>query len=509
MQNTLQVKNVTLSDLSGKVMVEDLSFIINQNDKMAIIGEEGNGKSTLLKAIYNPKWIASYAKITGTIDMQFSLVSFLAQKLEDEWNACFLYEYLLKETIDEECDYNRYQRYEEICASIHIDNELLYKDQKMSSLSGGERVKMQIVKMLYHNPDLLLMDEPTNDIDLSTIEWLTRFIQESEQTIVFISHDIDLIDRCADVILHLEQRNKRNKPVWSLHYENYNTYANQRKESYEEDVRQTKKDKRAHMKKMDHMNDLKNKVTHAHNSVSRQTPAMGRLLKKKMRVVKGIERRMNEEDFSIDSYEESINLHLPETGYAAGKEILLFHQDVWIGQRLLVKDAKLEMYGKDKVALIGNNGTGKSVMLKSMYKQMKEKDLDVIMMPQNYDELLDYTKSPVQFILDETSLLLSDVQTLLGSIHLSIKEMSDPIEQLSEGQKAKVCLAYVIAKNPKVLLMDEPTRNISPLSKPVLVQLLENYTGALLLTTHDRYVLDTLDVTVYKIENQRLSKWHK
>lgn len=506
MQNTLQVKNVTLSDISGKVMVEDLSFIINQKDKMAIIGEEGNGKSTLLKAIYNPMWIEQYAKLSGTIDMQFSLVAYLAQKLETKWNACFLYEYLLRDEIDEECDYNRYQRYEEICASIHIDNELLYKDQKMSSLSGGERVKMQIVKMLYHQPDLLLMDEPTNDIDLETIEWLTTFIKESDATIVFISHDIELIDACADVILHLEQRNKRNKPVWSLHYENYHSYAKNRNEKYEEDVRIMQKEKRVHKAKMDHMNDLKNKVTHAHNSVSRQNPAMGRLLKKKMRVVKGIERRMSEEDFSIDTYEESIHLKLADTGYPAGKEIIHFEQDVYIQDRLLVQDANLEMYGKDKVALIGNNGTGKSVMLKAIYAMMQEKELDVIYMPQNYEELLDYQVSPIDFMLAKTTLLLADVQTLLGSIHLSVREMSEPIYSLSEGQKAKVCLAYVIAKNPKVLIMDEPTRNISPLSKPVLIELLENYKGALLLTTHDRFVLDSLNLSIYKIENQKLYK---
>ncbi|MDF9825063.1 ATP-binding cassette subfamily F protein 3 [Breznakia sp. PF5-3] len=499
----LKIQHLTITDTTSKVLINDLSLIINKGDKIAIIGEEGNGKSTLLKAIYDKRSVHSYAQIIGTIDMQFDLVAYLPQQIGEDWNACFIYEFLLKDQIDEELDYNLYQTYEALCVKINIPKELLYRDQKMKELSGGERVKLRLLKVLKDDPDLLLLDEPTNDLDISTIEWLSEYIKMSSCGVLFISHDIELIEECADQILHLEQRNKRNKPVWTLVGNDYHEYVEQRNQLYDKEKQVVASKKREYKKQMNHINDIKNAVTHAQNNVPRSMPFMGRLLKKKMKVVKGIEERLGEDDFDLDTYEEEINLQLKNEHYHASKRVLDLHEDIYINDRLLIKDCNIEIFGQDKIALIGDNGTGKTILLKTVRQIIADNDLDYAYMPQNYEEILDYQKTPIQFLQQATESSLTQIQEFLGAIHLTALEMDKKIMDLSEGQKAKLCVVYLILSEPKVLLMDEPTRNISPLSKPVITRLLKEYQGCLILTTHDRYLLNQLHPKVYKIDHQK------
>jgi len=502
----LKLQHLTISDNASKVLIDDLSFVLNKNEKIAVIGEEGNGKSTLIKAIYDPKEINGYAKIEGFIDMQFNCVGYLAQRLKDKWNACFIYEYLLRDEIDDEIDYNLYVEYEKICSDIQIDKELIYRDQRMVELSGGERVKLMLLKVLMKQPDCLLLDEPTNDIDMQTIDWLTNFINTMQCAILFISHDIDLISNCADRILHLEQRNKRNKPVWTMIEDTYEEYVENRNHTYEHEKLQLAKRKREQKKKLDHINDIKNAVNYAQDTVPRSMPFMGRLLKKKMRVVKGIESRMDSEEFSMDSYEESIHLKMEQNTYHPSKHLIHIKEDVWVAGKLLIHNAVVDIYGQDKVAVIGNNGTGKSILLKRIQQELQNKQLEFAYMPQNYEELLNYNMSAIDFLLANTNALLNQVQDYLGSIHLTVLEMEKSILYLSEGQKAKVCIIYLILRKVKVLVMDEPTRNISPLSKPVLIDLLKEFQGCLIFVSHDRYLLREIKPKIYKIANKELKE---
>ena len=502
----LKIQHLTICDSSSKSLIDDLSFVLNKNEKIAIIGEEGNGKSTLIKAIYNHEMIVDYAKIEGLIDMQFICIGYLAQHLENKWNACFIYEYLLKGEVDDELDYNLYEEYEKICSGIQIDKELIYRNQKMQELSGGERVKLQLLKVLKDTPDCLLLDEPTNDIDMETIHWLTRFIKDLKCAILFISHDIDLISNCAQRILHLEQRNKRNKPVWTMIDDRYSHYVEKRKETYEHERRHLAKQKREQKKKLNHINDIKNAINYAQDTVPRAMPFVGRLLKKKMRIVKGIEARMDNEDFSIDSYEESIHFKMELNVYHPSKCLLHMEEDVTIVGKLLINHAIVNIYGQDKVAVIGKNGVGKSILLKRIKQELSKQELEFAYMPQNYEELLNYHMSAIDFLLVNTNAPLSQIQNHLGSIHLTVLEMGKSIQKLSEGQKAKLCIIYLILKKPKILIMDEPTRNISPLSKPVLINLLKQFQGCLIFTTHDCYLLREVNPKTYEIENKELKE---
>ena len=201
----MRLINVSLKTIYGRKIIEGLNLIINKNDKIALIGEEGNGKSTLLKYIYNPKLIEDYCFFNGTRDL-CSTIGYLPQIIEAKWNQLGAQDYLLLDKPGDEPDYdifNNINLIEKLFVKYRLDIDKFNSNQMISTLSGGEKIKLQLIKILYNNPSLILLDEPTNDLDLETIELLESFILNSNIPIIFISHDQKLLENTSNRILHL------------------------------------------------------------------------------------------------------------------------------------------------------------------------------------------------------------------------------------------------------------------------------------------------------------------
>ena len=168
----LILKHITIQDSKKHTLIEDLNYSLGNDDKVGIIGEEGNGKSTLLKAIYNRKLIEDYAAVSGIIDTDYKQTGYFEQQLSSTWEDAFLFEYLLKEHSKDEIQpeqYNDLQGMEALCAELGLKSDFLYGEQKIRTLSGGEKVKLRLLKLMMRKPDLLLLDEPTNDLDFHTL----------------------------------------------------------------------------------------------------------------------------------------------------------------------------------------------------------------------------------------------------------------------------------------------------------------------------------------------------
>ena len=227
----LDIKNLTLKTIKGeKEIIKDLNLTINDNDKIAIIGEEGNGKSTLLKCIYNQDLIKDYIIVTGKIVKNNLNIGYLEQFLDSEWNTQLVSEYFLKDEACSEIDYEKYSeiyKLDSIFKKLNLDYDK-FENNLIGNLSGGEKVKIQIAKILLNSPDLLLLDEPTNDIDIETLEWLEKFILESKVPVVFISHDEVLLENVANGILHLEQINNKTKAKYTIEHIGYKEYIEKR-----------------------------------------------------------------------------------------------------------------------------------------------------------------------------------------------------------------------------------------------------------------------------------------
>ena len=173
---------------------------------------------------------------------------------------------------------------------------------------------------------------------------------------------------------------------------------------------------------------------------------------------------------------------------------------------MLARDIHFHMEGRDKVCIIGENGCGKTTLLKILYERLKKKpELHCMYMPQNYREILNEKENPLVY-LERITNDRTKGASLLGSLRFTTEEMTHCIAELSEGQKCKIILAGTILSDPDVLVLDEPTRNLSPLSGPQLRQMLSDYKGAILAVSHDRLFIEEVANTVYELDDSGLHR---
>lgn len=290
----LQVQKLTVTKSDGKQLFHDLSFSVSNHDRLAIIGEEGNGKSTLLKLICQED--TDYIDVQGQIACD-EAIAYLPQHFPEGWEGQGILDYLLKETPEAEIEMHRYNQLPEVerlWIKMNGKISFLYEETRLESLSGGEKVKLQLLKLMMTHCTLLCLDEPSNDLDLNTIKWLENWIRQLEIPCIFISHDEWLLRKCANQILHLEQVNRQSKCRYTLFKGSYDAYRSQRQSAYAKEVQIAHNEKLAYRKQMTRMNDIANAVRSAQNQISRQQPYLAARLKSKMHTVNAQIKRIEE-----------------------------------------------------------------------------------------------------------------------------------------------------------------------------------------------------------------------
>lgn len=490
----LEIKKLNIKTLDNeKEIITNLDLVINTDDRLAIIGEEGNGKSTLLKCIYDENLIKDYAIVSGKIIKNNIKIGYLEQFLDKEWNLQTVNEYFVKDTPVSEIDYEKYSeiyKLNEIFNQLNIDYKN-FENKVIRNLSGGEKVKIQLAKILFNYPDLLLLDEPTNDIDIETLEWLENFILNSKIPVVFISHDEVLLERVANGILHLEQINNKTKAKYTIEHIGYKEYREKRKYLLDRQYQIARNEKKEQEKQLNKLNDMYNSVRYDLEGVSRQNPGQGRLLKKKMKNIKSMKNRMlNREITEVPDVEEKIFAKFHNEDEIHNSKIILdYHLDeLKVENTILKKDIHIQVVGKEKICIIGKNGSGKTTFLKYIYDILKErKDIKLGYMPQDYDEILNSNINCVEFLkIDNSKQEETIIRTYLASMKFTNDEINSSISKLSGGQKAKLFIVKLILEKSNVLILDEPTRNLSPLSNPIIRNLLKEFDGTIISVSHDR-----------------------
>lgn len=473
----IRTDKLSIETLKGRKLIENLSFSLNEGDKLAIIGEEGNGKSTLLKAIYDKNLVEDYCRINGSIVKTGDIIGYLEQKLDTEWNNYVVLDYFLKDTPDGEINYEMYNQFLDIKNSLKnydLNSNYIEEDMPIKFLSGGEKVKLQLAKLSISNYDAYFLDEPTNDLDIETLEKLEQFMLSTNKPIVFISHDEILLENVANRILHIEQLIKKTKPKFTLEKCSYREYVESRERSIQHQTQVAYSQRRDKEKKEEILRQIKQKVENALVE-AKKDPSSGRIIAKKMANIKAQERKNeNEELVEIPEVEESIKLIADKSiTIPKQKRILeLSIPELYAGNTLLAKNVNLNCIGPERIAIVGENGCGKSTLIKRILLELNEvPGLKVGYFSQEYSENLNFKSTPVEELGNVTSSF--NPRTLLGSLKFTRDEMEHNIENLSEGQKAKILLMKMIAEKNNVLVMDEPTRNLSPLSNPVIRKMLK------------------------------------
>lgn len=497
----LEIKNLNLK-VEDRYLIKDLSFTLNNGDKLAIIGEEGNGKSTLLKSIIG---ICNYANVTGTINLQGHSIGYLEQSMNEDNLTKTGYNFLFG---NEDDYYNKINNLYKYLKLIKLNDEILA--QTINTLSGGEKVKISILKLLLDEHDILFLDEPTNDLDIETLEWLENFINQTTKPIIYISHDETLLAATANTILHIEQLMKKTYPQHTLLKCDYNTYIEQRLRKISKQNQLAKNEKREFDKQQAKLNKVMMKVEYQQNTISRKDPHGARMLKKKMHSLKSQEKKLDNTKLTQSAdVEENINFYFENIEIPPTKRILnLDLKELKVENKILSKNINLSITGNTHLCIIGKNGVGKSTLIKEIYNNLKNRtDIKIGYMPQVYEDILSNYEYVLDFLAPSKSIEdITKARTYLGNMNFTKEEMTTKISNLSNGTKAKLFLIKLVIEKCNVLILDEPTRNVSPLSNPVIRKVLKEYQGTIISISHDRkYIAEVID-TLYILEKDGLIK---
>ncbi|MDE5588380.1 MAG: ATP-binding cassette domain-containing protein [Acetatifactor sp.] len=508
----LQIKNLIITHKKDlRILLQDFSCVLNDGDKAVIVGEEGDGKSTLLKWIYNPDIIEDYAEAVGGRIVNGERLAYLPQELPGEYVGKSVYEFFAEEL-------SFYERTPKelgkLAKDFNVPQEFFYGEQLMGTLSGGEKVKAQLMRLLLAEPTVLLLDEPSNDIDMETLEWMEKMINNWEHIILFISHDETLIENTANLVIHIEQIQRKTKTRHTVVRLPYRKYLEERRNQFAKQEQQAMEERREKKIRDEKFRRIYQSVEHAQDVISRQSPGKAASLKKKMHAVKSMERRFEREDRNmteIPEEESAIYFRLGDKSAAipAGKSVIDFSLDRLCAPeegRILAKDVRLLIRGSEKICIVGSNGAGKTTLLRQMAEELLgREDIHAEYMPQNYEDMLNLEMTPVDYL--DTSGDKEErtrIRTYLGSLKITADEMDHPIAQLSGGQKAKVLLLKMSLSGANVLILDEPTRNFSPLSGPVIRKMLAEFPGAIISISHDRKYIEEVCEKVYRLAEEGL-----
>ena len=294
----------------------------------------------------------------------------------------------------------------------------------------------------------------------------------------------------------MEHPREGTPPRCTVHRSGYRDYVRRREGALAYQTQQARKEREEYEAKMERFRRIQQGVEHDQNAVSRQDPHSGRLLKKKMHAVQSLGRRFEREAAemtALPEVEEAVFLRFsPDIALPAGKTVLDLRLDeLTAGDRVLARDLRLHVSGGEKVGILGRNGAGKTTLLRQIAAQLLERrDLKAAYMSQDYAETLPLDQTPVDYLAPSGH--RDDVtraRTFLGSIRFAREEMFHSIRALSGGQKAKLLLTRMMLEGSDVLVLDEPTRNFSPLSGPRVREVLRSYGGSIIAVSHDRKFL--------------------
>ncbi|MCH4285008.1 MULTISPECIES: ABC-F family ATP-binding cassette domain-containing protein [Bacillota] len=494
------------------VIFEDIQFEIRNTEKIAIVGRNGCGKTTLLKVIADIEHLDK-----GEIHAESALtIGYLAQTtfsnenalVEDELEHAFdkvkelgkqleLATTQMSEDPSEE-NMNRFanlqQRFEEMGGyTYHSELMTIFtkfgfqeEDLKRSiaTFSGGQKTRLAFVKLLLSKPDVLLLDEPTNHLDIDTIEWLEGYVKRYPKAVVLVSHDRMFLDDVVDVVYEIEYGVMRRYPG------NYTNYVNAKKS----DLEQQKSAYVRQQKEIQRMEELIEKFRYKKNKAAFAQSK-----------IKYLDRMDRIEDPKSD--EKTFKARF--TPNVRGGKRVLEVKDLTIGYDHPLCTVNLEVMQGQKVAIIGPNGKGKSTLMKTLMQQIPPLSGGFLLGHQieigYFDQELaqfDTTNTVIEEVWkDFPDLNRTEIRTALGCFLFSGDDVFKTVDCLSGGEKVRLSFVKLMLSHPNLLMMDEPTNHLDLIGKEALEDSLNEYEGTMLFVSHDRYFISKLATAILVIDD--------
>jgi ATP-binding cassette subfamily F protein 3 len=506
----LQLKNVTLQR-GSKVLLERANLLIHASEKVGIIGSNGAGKSSLFAVLRNQLDCSAgefelvrntrIAEIrqdipTGTesilnyvIGGDPALVKLLAQlaQAEAEYDGAQLAQLYQQMT-----DLDGYTA-ESRAAKLLVGLGFLQSDlqRPIDDFSGGWRMRLNLARVLMTPADLLLLDEPTNHLDLEAIVWLEQWLKDLPQTILIISHDREFLDHVVKRIVHFDQQ------TLTMYTGNYSDFE----EQYAAALMQQAAAFAAQQRQLQH---LQSYVDRFRYKASKARQAQSRL--------KAIERMDKVAAVHMKNPFQFSFYPAPDVGNPL---ISFSHLDIGYADKIILPDVSFSIYQGDRIALIGPNGAGKSTLVKAIAgilpltgKISRNNKLKIGYFTQHQLEDLRLDESCMWHLKQlDPRLPEKDARQFLGGFNFRDDRVFEPIRNFSGGEKARLALALLVLQKPNLLLLDEPSNHLDLEMREALAHALQSYEGALLLITHDRYLIKALADDLYLVAQGKVTRF--
>jgi ATP-binding cassette subfamily F protein 3 len=521
---------ITVNDISvqfgGTTLFSDVSFAINENDKIALMGKNGAGKSTLLKII------AGQSKpSTGNISApKEAIVAYLPQHLLTQDDATVMEEaskaygaiFKMKAEIDEineqltiRTDYESdaymklIERVSDLSEKFYAIEEVNYEaevekilvglgfvredfNRPTSEFSGGWRMRIELAKILLRKPDLILLDEPTNHMDIESIQWLEDFLINSAKAVVVISHDKTFVDNITNRTIEVTMGRIYDYKAKYSHY------------------LELRKDRRIHQQKA--YDEQQRMIADNRTFIDRFKGTFSKTDAVQSRV-KMLEKLVIVQVDEVDN--SALKLKFPPAARSGQYPVLVKDLEKSYGDHLIFKDANIVIERGDKVAFVGKNGEGKSTMIKAIMKQI---DINSGSAEVGHNAQIGYFAQNQASLLDENATIFETIDHIaVGDIRTQIKNIlgafmfhGDDIQKkvkfLSGGEKTRLAMIKLLLEPVNLLILDEPSNHLDMKTKDIIKDALRDFEGTLILVSHDRDFLDGLATKVFEFGNKRVKE---
>lgn len=510
-------------EFGGTTLFKDISFQINEKDRIALMGKNGAGKSTLLKILAGVR-----SATRGTVSVpKDCVVAYLPQHLMTEdgrtvrEEASQAFAHLMEaeaeiERMNNELATRTDYESDDYMALIERVSELSEKfyaidmthfeedvektlmglgferdqlDSPTSEFSGGWRMRIELAKLLLKNPDVLLLDEPTNHLDIESIMWLEDFIKTSAKAVVVISHDRRFVDAITTRTIEVTMGRIYDYKA------TYSHYLELRKERREQQMKQYEEQQKMIQETKDFIERFKGTY-----SKTLQVQSRVKMLEKLELI------EVDEEDTS------ALRLKFPPSPRSGSYPVQVDNVGKAFGDHIVFQNASFMIERGDKVAFVGRNGEGKSTMVKCIMGELEHEgtltlghNVQTAYFAQNQASLLDENLTVFQTIDDiakgDVRLKIRD---MLGAFMFGGEESTKKVKVLSGGERTRLAILKLLLEPVNLLILDEPTNHLDLKTKDILKQALQDYDGTLILVSHDRDFLDGLATKVYEFGHKRV-----
>lgn len=512
-------------DFGGFTLFEDISFVVNKKDRIALVGKNGAGKSTMLKIFAGlqtpskgnvsiPKdltigYLPQHMQLNdgNTVLEEASLAFDHIQKLEEELKR-------INQELSERTDYETEAYQKIIEKSVYLNEQFMMSggnnfqaevekiliglgfersdfNRPTKEFSGGWRMRIELAKLLLRRPDILLLDEPTNHLDIESIQWLENFLSIRANAVILVSHDRAFLDAVTQRTIEIVLGQTHDYKV------NYSKYVVLRKERREQQLR-------AYENQQKQIQDTEAFIERFRYKATKAVQVQSRI--KQLEKIKRLE--VDDEDNS------SLSLKFPPAPRSGSYPVTAENLSKKYGDHLIFSNVNFTIHRGDKVAFVGKNGAGKSTLVKCIMGEIDfggkleiGHNVKIGYFAQNQAQLLDENKTVFETI---DYVAVGDIRTrirdILGAFMFGGEAADKKVKVLSGGERSRLAMIRLLLEPVNLLILDEPTNHLDMRSKDVLKEAIKDFDGTVIVVSHDREFLDGLVDKVYEFGNQQVKE---